>query len=463
MLENNRDLANARLDRILQRYSLRIAEDEFRPRLTLGSNVQRALLPGYAPMDSAAMFSGAALRIRTGGEFTLGWSGTRSGGTGSEPYGQALTLSFSQPLLRGAGVRIATTGLRSARRAEQRNLLAFRDTVARAVAGVVRLYRAYWQAERNVESVERAMLRAEQRHETNRFLVAAGRMAERELVRNRGALKQLELGIAAAQDAVDAMRLSLVDVLDVPTGTRFALAETFDPADIPPPADPAASLELALEHRADYRLAHFIIEDAEDSLLLARNQRRWDLGLNASTNLAGTGVGIGSAAGALESGGYALGLSLNVPVGRISRDAADVALLRATLGLERARTEHADLLHRIEVTVRYAVRAVQSAHQRVLLARESRALAEENVEIEGTNLASGLSSNFEVIAAEDALLAASNQETDAVIGYLDALTELDETLGTTLRTWGIDVAHVDRPGTRFQPADPRLRKIMDLD
>ena len=382
----------------------------------------------------------------------------------ASPTSQSVNLTFTQPLLRGAGVKVATAGLASARRGEEQNLLAFRDTVADVVSSVVRLYRDYGQAERNVEAVERAMTRARERYETNRLLVETGRMAKQDLVQNRVELKQREFGIGAANNGLDAARRDLVRVLDVDSGTRFVLTDTLDSGDVPPPSDPEASLELALKNRTDYRLARFAIEEAEQSLLLARNQRRWDLSLSLGTNLAGTGNGIFSTARGLDLGAYAIGLSLSVPFGRVAQDPSKLGHLSAVIALQQARTRYEDLRHTIEVTVLDAVRTVQTSHQQILLARETRALSEEKVEIERTKLASGLSSNFEMVTAEDALLAASNQEIDAAIEYLNSLTALDETLGTTLDTWGIDVRQVERTetGFAFEPEDRSLRRLPAL-
>ena len=463
-LDNNRDLDNARIGRVLQRYSLEIAENEFRPRFALGSGAQRSGAAGARPQDSTQVSTSALLRVRTGGQFALNWSGSHSGSGTGDRYSQGVSLTFTQPLLRGAGTRVATAGLASARRGEEQNLLGFRDTVARVVSSVVRLYRAYGQAERNVEAVERAMTRARERYATNQLLVETGRMAEQELVQNRAELKQREFGIVATRNGLDAARLALVGVLDVDSGTRFVLTDAFDPGGVPPPpADPEASLDLALNHRTDYRLARLAIEEAEQSVLLARNRKLWDLSLSVGTNLAGTGTGILSTARGLDPSAYAVALNLNVPLGRVASDPSRLGHLNATVALERARTRYTDLRHTIEVSVLYAVRTVQASHQQLLLARETRALSVEKVEIERTKLASGLSSNFEMVAAEDALLAATNQEIDAAIGYLNSLTALDEVLGTTLDTWGIDVQQVERAGTGLEPEATWPRRLPILD
>ena len=88
--------------------------------------------------------------------------------------------------------------------------------------------------------------------------------------------------------------------------------------------------------------------------------------------------------------------------------------------------------------------------RRIELARRSRELAEETLEIEQSKLAQGLTSTFRLTSVEDDLVRAQNGELDATIAYLNALTALDRTLGTTLRTWGIDIESLESGGIRSQ-------------
>ena len=66
-------------------------------------------------------------------------------------------------------------------------------------------------------------------------------------------------------------------------------------------------------------------------------------------------------------------------------------------------------------------------------------LSERKLEIERIKLNSRLSTNFRLVRFEDDLVRSQNNEIGAVIGYLNALTELDRTPGTTLDTWRIDI------------------------
>ena len=62
----------------------------------------------------------------------------------------------------------------------------------------------------------------------------------------------------------------------------------------------------------------------------------------------------------------------------------------------------------------------------------------------GRKLNLGLSTNFQLVDFEDDLVNVQNREVDAIISYLNALTRLDQTLGTTLETWRIDVDRTEQ-------------------
>ena len=94
--------------------------------------------------------------------------------------------------------------------------------------------------------------------------------------------------------------------------------------------------------------------------------------------------------------------------------------------------------------VRQAIHDVDVGRRRIDLARKARRLAQETLEIERSKLRQGLSSTFHLGRFEDELVEAQNAEVDALIGYRNALTALDRTLGTTLQTWGIEVERIGR-------------------
>ena len=454
-LANNRRLLDARLDRAVERFSLRVAENTFRPHVTIGPYIARTHTDPSTDVDTAGLATRARLRLPTGGELGLDWESggrwTGSGGIASQPrYANALTFTFTQPLLRGAGLRVATAPVGIARLAEQINVLALEATVIDVVSSVARRYRAYMQAERRVDIRTRSLERARALREVNELLVRTGRMAERDIVQTDAVIAGRELRLIEARSALDAARLALTDILDVDSRTRVrptgALGGNLDPERVR--TGLAHGVETALRHRPDYRAAVLRIENARSRVEVAESGRRWALSATVSAKFAGDDATAGRAAQRLRSTDYGVRLDLAVPLGRAAADPARQEYERAMAELGKARNDLAEARQRIDIEVATAVRDVERTRREVDLARTARELAERTMEIEEEKLRLGLSSNFRLVAFEDDLEAAQNTELDLVIAYHNALTALDRTLGTTLERWGIAIDDIEGTGAR---------------
>ena len=447
-LRNNHDLVNAQLDRVAERFSLRVAENAFRPHVTIGPYVDRAHTERSTRVTAAGVSSKVVLRIPTGGEFGFEWRGAGEHGRATPPsprYFNALDFTFTQPLLRGAGIGTNTASVRLARLAEEINVLALRQTVIDVISSVVRSYHRYMQAQRRVEIDAQSLKRARDILAVNNLLVQAGRMAERDIVQARAGIARRELALIAAQNALDAARLALIDLLDIDSRTRLRLTDSLDarPAQRTR-ADAARSVGVALRHRPDYLSALLGVRDAETRAMVAGNDRLWDLSVTLSAKFAQAGEAIGATVGGLDGTDYGIRLHLDIPIGAGAADPAELAHVQAMTELGKSRNDLADLRRRIDIEVGNAVREVELSARQIELARAARQLVEQKTDIEREKLRLGLSSNFQLAAFEDELVAARNSELDATISHLDATTALDRALGTTLDTWGIDIDQVGR-------------------
>ncbi len=445
-LRNSRTLANARLDRSVERFALRIAEDEFRPRITLDAYSDRDETDVVD--ETSGIGSAVRLRVPTGGELAVA-SRVADVGRGAPEFAShagVVELTFVQPLLRGAGIGVARAALRTARVDEEINVLAFEAAVIDLTSRAVRAYRAYVQAGRRNEIAARSLDRARALLEVNRLLVEAGRMAERDVIQAEADIARRELDVLAARGGLDAARLSLVDVLDLDTATRFAVLEELGAGQPETPSiDLETAMRTALARRPDHGIGVLGIRNAETRVQLARNNRLWDLSLTLGRTFRASDDDYGGAFGALDHTGNRVSLDLEIPVGRAAAGRAQLEHRRAVAGLRIARNQLDDLRQRIAIEVRNAVRDVELAAERVALARKARSLAEQKTEIEREKLNLGVTTNFQLVAFENDLVLAENAELDALVNHLNAATALDRTLGTTLERWGIEVDLVERP------------------
>ncbi len=421
-LERNRSLLNQRLNRETQRFSLDVARDRYRPQFTVRSSGSH-----NRDDDTAQAGFGASLRIPTGG--TLGLQASESI-SGDEIGEQVPTLRFSQPLLKGAGVDVDQAQLKQAHLSEKSNILAFRKAVSELVVSTISAYRQLSQASRQVEISEASAQRARQQLEVTRILIQAGQIASREANRSEATIANRELALLQSRNSFDSANFNLVNLLDMDSSTRIRPREYLGVESVRQlDSDDLGTqeiLEIALANSSDYRIAKLAVESAEISLTVAQNNRLPDLSFDIEVK---RDRGLGRT-------GHQASLNLTVPLNDRS---PQLEILQAVNSLTMARRNLEELRESISVSVLQAMNDVEVGFRVVELASEARKLAEENLIIEQSKFSQGLSSTFEVSASEVDLVTAENSETDAIIGYLNARVRLDQVMGVTLDSWGIEV------------------------
>ena len=439
-VQNNRSLAGQRLARLAQKITLDEAEEEFQPIFTFTPYAEAgvdslATASNWLSSFGAGFTPKMTLNIPTGGNIEFTWD-NKVANRKDDSYSADIMLKLTQPLMRGAGADVATVNLRSARRQEHIYILSLKDTAIGIVTRAITTYRSLIQASRRVEISARSLQRAQELLAMNQKLIRAGRMAEQDIVQTQANIAERELSLTEARNALDNARLALIDVLDIDSGTRIRPTETLDISPVEP--DEARSLKLAMKNRPNYLIALLGTANLKDRFLVAEDDRRWGLSFESSARYRAEGRSISDTYENFDEGQFRAGLILDVPLGQTDLDLRRLHE-RAGIALRINRLHLAELRNDIEIDVRNAVREVEIDLRRAELARQAREFAEQKLEIEQTKFRTGLSTNFQLVRFEDDLVNSETSEVGAIIAYLNSLTSLDRTLGTTLQTWGIDI------------------------
>ena len=138
-----------------------------------------------------------------------------------------------------------------------------------------------------------------------------------------------------------------------------------------------------------------------------------------------------------EYRGFRFGVSISLPFGNRT---AKAELGRALAEGRKIETERQQIVQAIEVEVRNALQAIETARRRVEAARNSRLDAEQQCDGEKRRFDAGLSTNFLVLDRQNALSAARGREMKAIADYKKAVVELDSALSLTLTNNNISVA-----------------------
>jgi outer membrane protein TolC len=431
-VETSRTISSAYLDRISQRYDLKVAEDIFTPKPVLTSTAQKNVtkINGSRVDNENATISGVITEtLPTGGLLSLDASRSYDSVDDSSTLRtDSWNVSLTQPLLKGGGIAVATAPVRTARINENINVLSLQATIMDTVTSVIFAYRSLLQASKQLEISRQSLERAKELVAINRELITAGRMAEVEIVQAEADVSNREFDLLSAENSLDSARLSLIKLLDIDRHTLIVPTEkvSLEPAVL----DYEQCKTLAFNNRPDYLSALLGLETSKIDLMLAKNNKLWDLSVSGGyggSDMQGSGN---------NTSNWNAGIMLTIPLRDLTLEQGYIS---AKVNLDKTELSLAKLHDTIEIDTKDAIRDVEIKMKQVSLSQQSRKLSEKKLEIETEKMKAGRSTNFQLVSYQNDLVSAQNNELSAIITYLNALTSLDRTLGTTLAKWSITI------------------------
>jgi len=449
-VRNNTDIKNAYLDRVTQKFNLEVAEHKFKPDINLDANLVRS------GSDTNEDFSGQPYdtdinttqgqvtatvteKIPTGAEFTFTWQYTKTEGdaTGSYYSDESSTanswqLAMTQPLLRGAGIDVNMASVRQARISEWQNILGLKATLIGTVTTVIYNYRAFLESGKQLAIAQRSLKRARELLEENKALIAAGRMAQSDLVQSQSNLANQRIYYQQAINQLEQNRLELLRTLNMNKNTRVLPTEELRLPSVLPTLDQA--LALAYANQPAYLQAKLVLDYTKQSLVLAENDQLWDLNLLVNYNYTDTR---GASIGNTTENDWSAGLYMSIPIYGTTRLGRKAGLLQARSDLFKAKNSFRQAEENLNIDVDNALRDLRIKQEQVKLADLALKLSQEKLTNEQIKLKSGRSSNFVVVSYQLDLATAENTKLTAEVEFLNSLTRLDQVIGTALNTWRI--------------------------
>lgn len=455
LLQNNRELKNAALDRIVQRQELREAESAFTWRVQplLGIGVSQLLSPSSTSSGSLGAVGLGSFTVSGPGSFASGGAvflspettytrSTQVVGRVAMPLGTTITLNVdpfrsanpailevTQPLLRGFGSEVNQAEVKVARLTESRSQLELRKTLSDRITEAAILYRNLAKAQESLRIQEISIQNRRQQLEFLRILVEAGRRARADLVEIEADIASLEAAnllnrnqLAQAQSELLRL-LGLTEMLNlvVPQTVLVDLNQS-DNLNLQTLRQLQVEqlLQTAYTKRPEYLQVQLDIQATELRLQAAQNRQEWGLDLQGTASAGPTSQ-------------LAAGLVLT----RVFDDQSlETAVQRQRVTLRQRQNELARLTQTLKLEVNDRVRDVNSALAQVAATEEARKLAQlraENARIQYQR--SNKVDIFRLLELQKQVIDAQNNELNARIELLNALTRLDQTVGITLESW----------------------------
>ena len=244
-----------------------------------------------------------------------------------------------------------------------------------------------------------------------------------DVVRAQVQLQAQKQRLIAAENDFEKLKVQLARAIGVPVAQRLDLADR-DVSFSVPALSPALSVEEAVqratENRPDYQAIQERVHAAESALKAVQAEALPTVQVNGDYGTIGSAP---SNAARTYSISGTVRLSL-FDTGRKGRELEDVARLK------QRQAEAADYAERIDAEVRTAFLDVQANEQQLAVARERVALARQELSLAQTRFSAGVTSNLEVIQAQNGLSAATDNEIAATYAFNVAKASLARAIGT---------------------------------
>jgi outer membrane protein TolC len=407
------------------------------PRDPLGASISGTRIDDYA------LGIGLAQRNVLGGTTRLDFTDTVSRfHPGLFPLNpqerSALTLSYNQPLLRGAGPAANLAPIVIARINSERSYFQFKDSVQELVRGVIE---AYWNVAFAVKDVAARRKQVEVGQEDFDRADAefrAKRKSGADVAQVKAALYNFRANLIGAEANLLRREAALRNILGLPPTEPERLTLTTEPRTERLEPDWDEIVRLAGERRPDLIELKLILEADQQTVLLANNQARpqvdgtmfyrWN-GLEGHTP---TRARLETGSG--EFTDWSLGVNFSVPIGlrkdRATLRRAELVVLRDEANLEQG-------LHSTLHILASTLRNLAQYHEQYLAFKEARKASAENLVAQRARYESGLTIYLNVLQAISSLGDAESAEAQTLSLYNTELANLERDTGTILETHGV--------------------------
>jgi outer membrane protein TolC len=459
----------------------------------LSSQLQGAESP-YYKRQSTLFDIGLGKTVKTGGlvELKLGLSRYESNSTFlviNPYYSTRFGLSFSQPILKNAGIAFQTSPIRIA---ENLHLVSEHRWTEFVTEVLVAVSQAYWDlafAYENLQVRKRSLELAKELLRDNETQVRLGTLAPIDVLQSRTGVALREEEVIAAEGVLESAQDALKELLQLdqaPTYSSVQIMPT-DVASTPPPQGNARledAIELAFRSRPEYRAALKELETKNLQIKVAENRLLPALDFVGSVGLnglAGNAIPTTDLAlieklspieqllvliGAIpaptftspldgswkesfdelfdtDSHQWSLGLRFEYPLGN---NAGKADYHQAKMDGHRTLWALRSLEQKVVLEVKEAWRALEVNRKKIRTSEISLRLAKEQLEAEQKRLSLGLSTNYQVLQMEEDLRNVQISNLRARVDYWKARAKMLRATGTFLQEEGISHDPISRMG-----------------
>ena len=391
-------------------------------------------------LDYSSTDLGVQVPLQTGGTITFDLADTRTKTDSlfsifNPSYGSDMSLSISQPLLRGAGNRANTYAIHIAEYERQISDARTKLEVIRAIAAVDRVYWRLYAARRELEVREKQYDLAQALFEQARRFVAAGDKPQVEIVRTEaGVAQRLEAIIVSENNLRDRQRelKRMLHKAGLEMQTPTALVPATEPDPLRYELQKAPLVTTAIDNRMEMLELELQIAEDVTTVDYMQNQALPLVTMDYTYNINGLGATRDDSFDLLLDNRFEdhrFGLQLLVPLGN---EAAKSRVRQAFYQRRQRLASRDSRAEMIELEVLNAIDQLEANWQRVLASRQRTILDGRLFEAEKRQFELGLGTSTDVLQAQTDFADAQSAEILALAEYQIALVDLSYATGTLL-------------------------------
>ncbi|MCC6795033.1 MAG: TolC family protein [Candidatus Hydrogenedentes bacterium] len=358
-------------------------------------------------------------------------------------FSGGLTLSLTQPLLRGRGPKANLARIKIAKNSRE---IAENQLMTQVMTTVSDVVKAYWDlvgAEQQLAVRVQSLANAQNLMDVNQRRFEIGIGAALEVVQAKASVAQRTSDVIAARNQVGSAEDRLKLLLDLKENEEFShkrLVATDIPEATELDLDEQASVTRAFENRPEMRSAELEIDSAEHDRFRAANNMQAKLDVSGSLFQGARGEDAGvvfEGIGNRDDNSYSFQIDGEIP---ITNRQARGQYQKALQTKHQAKDKLYKTKSEVAINVRNAIR--QAASNRIIVesSGQARSLQETNVSAEEKRLKLGITTSFEVLRTQEDLANAHAQEVQAKIDYEKSLIDLKLAEGTILTALNVEYA-----------------------
>ncbi len=454
-LENNHDIQIAGYDPLKANADLIAARGQFDPVMTgtlswtdlrQAANPQTVAFGGVTQVESFTTDTELRLsgQMFWGTQYDARFHMEREEGTFSQflaQYGARVSLTLTQPLLRGRGKKFVMARVRTAKNLEA---IAHTQVELQVLTTIGEVVKAYWDL---VGANDRLRVRQESLAVAESLVDITQRRLE---IGVGSAIEVLsaQAGVAQRQNDLIAARTAIADAEDIlkrslamRDGDYFSanrIVPMTAPASFTFDWDKQSSMDSAIENRPEIRGAALQIENAKIERSRARKNTLPQLDASVSWIEGGRDFNLNQALNGISRKQDDI-LTVNIigslPLGNRT---ARANYQRSRLTMEQAELTLVKLKDDVMMGVSIAGRSVLTSQALEQSSRQSRRLQEAHLRAEQARLELGTTTTQNVLDIEEDLIIAQVQELQSTINAEKALVDLQVAEGVLLNNLGIE-------------------------